>query len=58
MMDNFIAEAWSELAIGVVFIFLRLYFRYTQVGLRGMALDDFLMIFAGVSRYEFVTLST
>jgi hypothetical protein len=48
MVGNFIAEAWSELALGLVFILLRLYFRFTQVGLRGMTLDDFLMIVAGV----------
>ncbi|KAF2026773.1 hypothetical protein EK21DRAFT_115504 [Setomelanomma holmii] len=30
MAGNFIIEAWSELAIGIVFIFLRLYFRFTQ----------------------------
>lgn len=46
---KFIIEAWTELALGLVFIMLRLYFRYSQVGLRGMTLDDFLMILAGVS---------
>jgi hypothetical protein len=45
---SFIAEAWAELAIGICFVGLRLYFRYSQVGLRGMSLDDFLMILAGV----------
>jgi hypothetical protein len=48
MTANFIIEAWTELAIGIVFILLRLYFRFTQVGLRGMTWDDFLMVFAGV----------
>ncbi|KAL5117972.1 hypothetical protein ACEQ8H_004117 [Pleosporales sp. CAS-2024a] len=45
--ESFIMEAWTELAIGIVFILLRLYFRYLQVGLRGMTVDDFLMILAG-----------
>lgn len=49
MAGNFIIEAWTELAVALVFIMLRLYFRLTQVGLRGMTLDDFLMVFAGVS---------
>jgi hypothetical protein len=52
MGDNFITEAWSELAIGIVCIFRRLYFRFTQVGLHGMTLDDYSMIFAGVSRLK------
>ncbi|KAH7406988.1 hypothetical protein DE146DRAFT_778586 [Phaeosphaeria sp. MPI-PUGE-AT-0046c] len=47
MAGNFIVEAWTELAIALVFIMLRLYFRLTQVGLRGMTLDDFIMVFAG-----------
>jgi hypothetical protein len=49
MATNFIAEAWTELAIAIVFIGLRLYFRYTHTGLHGMGWDDLLMIFAGVS---------
>ncbi|KAF1914655.1 hypothetical protein BDU57DRAFT_478958 [Ampelomyces quisqualis] len=47
MAGNFIIEAWTELGIAIVFILLRLYFRFSQVGLRGMTLDDFLMLFAG-----------
>ncbi|KAF2828006.1 hypothetical protein CC86DRAFT_465801 [Ophiobolus disseminans] len=46
--QSFIAEAWTELAIGICFICLRLYFRATQVGFRGMTLDDFLVVVAGI----------
>ena len=53
MATNFIAEAWSELAIALVFICLRLYFRLTQTGWRGMTWDDLLMVFAGVSTMVF-----
>ena len=49
MATNFIAEAWTQLAIAIVFIGLRLYFRYTHTGLQGMGWDDLLMVFAGVS---------
>ncbi|KAF1944973.1 hypothetical protein EJ02DRAFT_478907 [Clathrospora elynae] len=56
MIPNFIAEAWSELAIGLVFIALRLYFRYTQAGWRGLRMDDYLMVFAGIL-YVFETLA-
>jgi len=52
--QSFIAEAWAELAIGICFIILRLYFRYSQAGLRGMTLDDFLIIIAGVSALIFL----
>lgn len=49
MADRILKEAWIELSIAGTVILLRLYFRFTQVGLRGMALDDLLMVFAGVS---------
>jgi hypothetical protein len=49
---SFIVEAWTELSIGICFIFMRLYFRFTQVGLRGMTLDDFLIVAAGVSGFS------
>src|SRR4051812_13556289 len=52
MAGNFIIEAWTELGIAVVFILMRLYFRFSQNGLSGMALDDFLMILAGASILE------
>lgn len=55
---SFIAEAWAELAIGICFIILRLYFRYSQVGLRGMMLDDYLMILAGVRILSLLCRST
>jgi hypothetical protein len=49
MATNFNAEACTELAIAIVFIDLRLYFRYTHTDLQGMGWDDLLMVFAGVS---------
>ncbi|KAF1837104.1 hypothetical protein BDW02DRAFT_577369 [Decorospora gaudefroyi] len=48
MATNFVAEAWSELAIGLVFIGLRLYFRYMHTGMEGITWDDLLMILAGL----------
>lgn len=49
MGGNFIAEAWTELAIALFTISLRLYFSITQRGWREMTGDDYLMVFAGVS---------
>ena len=49
MAENFIAEAFSLLAIGLVIIALRLYSRVLTVGFRHLAADDYLMIIAGVS---------
>ncbi|KAF2852522.1 hypothetical protein T440DRAFT_526005 [Plenodomus tracheiphilus IPT5] len=54
MASNFIIEAWTELGLALLSIFLRLYFRYTQVGLKSMTCDDHLVILAGV----FYTLET
>ncbi|KAI9872230.1 MAG: hypothetical protein M1830_001881, partial [Pleopsidium flavum] len=49
MAENFVAEAWSTLAIALVFIFLRLYARISLFGFRKLALDDALMVLAGLS---------
>ena len=49
MAENFIAEAFSLLAIGLVVIAFRLYSRILTVGFRNLAADDYLMIVAGVS---------
>jgi len=49
MVENFIAEAFSLLAIGLLVITCRLYSRVLTVGFRNLAADDFLMIIAGVS---------
>jgi hypothetical protein len=48
MVENFIAEAFSLLAIGLLVIACRLYSRVLTVGFRNLAADDFLMIIAGV----------
>ena len=48
MAENFVAEAFSLLAIGIVIIVLRLVSRIITVGVRKLAADDFLMIVAGV----------
>ena len=53
MAGNFIIEAWTELAIALLTIILRLYFSITQRGWRGMTLDDYLMVLAGVSSFKF-----
>ncbi|KAG7005189.1 hypothetical protein G7Y79_00021g050560 [Physcia stellaris] len=47
MAENFIAEAFALLAIGLIVIGLRLYSRCLSVGFRRLAPDDFLMIVAG-----------
>lgn len=48
MAKNFIAEAFTLLAIGLVVIAIRLYSRILTVGVRKLAADDYLMIVAGV----------
>ena len=45
---NFLAEAFTLLAVGLVVIALRLYSRCVSVGVRRLAWDDFLMVVAGV----------
>ncbi|KAF3003712.1 hypothetical protein E8E13_009128 [Curvularia kusanoi] len=47
MGGNFIIEAWTELAIAILAIVLRLYFGITQRGWRALTLDDYLMVLAG-----------
>jgi hypothetical protein len=49
MAENFLAEAWSELAIALIAIGLRFYWRITQYGWRKLGWDDLLMVCAGVS---------
>lgn len=44
-----IFEQFILLAIGWVFIFIRIFVRWRQVGFSGWALDDYLMPLAGVS---------
>ncbi|KAL1865420.1 hypothetical protein VTK73DRAFT_5264 [Phialemonium thermophilum] len=47
MATNFVAEAFSYLAIAIVFIFLRLCFQYKKGGgFKGMGLDDLFMVAA------------
>lgn len=48
MGDDFTIEAWTELALAVLSIFLRLYFSITQRGWTALNLDDYLMVVAGV----------
>lgn len=48
MAENFIAEAFSLLAIGLVVIGLRWVSRLMTVGFTNLAFDDYLMIVAGV----------
>ena len=49
MAENFIAEAFSLLAIGIIVIALRWVSRLMTVGFTHLALDDYLMVVAGVS---------
>ncbi|KAI4274971.1 MAG: hypothetical protein LQ337_003535 [Flavoplaca oasis] len=50
MAGNFIAEAFTLLAIGIVVIALRWVSRLMTVGFTHLAWDDYLMIVAGVSQ--------
>ena len=52
MAENFVAEAFTLLAIGLIVIGLRLYSRCLSVGFRRLAPDDYLMIIAGVCRED------
>lgn len=49
MAENFLAEAFSFLAIGLVVIVLRWISRVMTVGFARLAADDYLMVIAGVS---------
>ena len=51
MAENFIAEAFSLLAIGIIVIALRWVSRLMTVGFTHLAWDDYLMIVAGVSDF-------
>lgn len=50
MAENFIAEAFSLLAIALVVIVLRWIARVLTVGFSKLAADDYLMVVAGVSK--------
>lgn len=50
MAENFIAEAFTLLAIGLVVIALRWVARVMTVGFKKLAPDDYLMVIAGVSQ--------
>lgn len=44
-------EAYTLLSLGLVIIALRTFFRWRNVGLANLQLDDYLMPLAGVSRH-------
>lgn len=46
------AEPFVLLAVAVSLILLRTYVRFHLVGLRQLKLDDYLMLFTGVRRYN------
>lgn len=46
MAENFVAEAFTLLAIGIVIVILRLVSRVITVGIRKLAADDYLMVVA------------
>ena len=50
-MGNMYAESFALLGLGLLFILVRVYVRWTQVGPTSFQLDDFLMPLAGVSRF-------
>ena len=47
-MDSFTTEAFTLLAIGLFFIFLRTYARLSNIGMSGFKADDYLMLLAAV----------
>ncbi|CAK7225147.1 hypothetical protein SCUCBS95973_005762 [Sporothrix curviconia] len=48
MADSFTTEAFTLLAIGLCFIFLRIYARLSKIGMSGFKADDYLMMVAAV----------
>lgn len=48
-MSDFTTEAFTLLAVGLVIIGARTYARCSQVGIRGLEADDYLMVLAAVS---------
>lgn len=50
MAENFIAEAFSLLAVALVVIALRWVSRVMTVGFKKLAPDDYLMVIAGVGQ--------
>jgi hypothetical protein len=48
-MDAFITEAFTLLGLAIFIMALRTYARWSAVGFRNFAADDYLMVFAGVS---------
>lgn len=48
-VDAFITEAFTLLGIAISIIVLRTYARWSSVGFRNLALDDYIMVFAGVN---------
>lgn len=51
-MSDFTTEAFTLLAVGLVIIGARTYARCSQVGVRGLEPDDYLMVLAAVSRCQ------
>ena len=49
IMGNFVAEMWTYLALDILVVFLRLFARVETTGWKGLAPDDYLMLFAIVS---------
>lgn len=49
----FEAETWSELGIGFVVVFLRVWARWKTVGVRNFRLDDYLVVLVLVSLRDF-----
>lgn len=47
-MTSFTTEAFTLLALGLFIIGARTYSRFTQVGIRGFEVDDWVMLFAAV----------
>lgn len=48
-VESFTIEAWTYLAIDIVVVAIRTLARWRQMGIRGLAPDDYLMILAIVS---------
>jgi len=48
MAENTTVEIFTLLSVGIGFVLLRLGYRIKSVGIRGLQLDDYAMVFATV----------
>jgi len=52
MAENTTVEIFTLLSVGIVFVLLRQAYRVKTVGIRGLRLDDYAMVFATVGAFK------